>query len=360
MKKRMLYMSHVDWKWIKQRPHFLAESLAEHFDIMVLYAFQNRNRGALQKREDDMDVYPVYSLPFAGRVKALGMVSTKLMKLQYVSYLKRHKPDYVFLTYPNQVDLLPEEYRGKVIYDCMDNHVEMMQSITRKKLLFEQERRLLKRADVIFVSSLRLMDVLAEKYGKKYREKMVLIRNGYRGTGGQQCIAELPHRDDGFFELSYFGTVSHWFNFDYILRSLRDFPNLKYRIIGPSDANLPQTDRLEYVGTVEHHKLFDTVKHTDCLIMPFQLNDIILAVDPVKLYEYINFNKNILTVRYNEIERFGPFVHFYEDYDSFCAQIRSMIGDNTIKYSAQQRHQFLEQNSWSARVEAIMEALDRL
>ena len=28
---------HIDWNWIKQRPHFLAEGLNEYCDITVLY-----------------------------------------------------------------------------------------------------------------------------------------------------------------------------------------------------------------------------------------------------------------------------------------------------------------------------------
>ena len=33
--KRILYFMHVDWNWIKQRPHFLAEGLSQHFKVDV-------------------------------------------------------------------------------------------------------------------------------------------------------------------------------------------------------------------------------------------------------------------------------------------------------------------------------------
>ncbi len=56
--------------------------------------------------------------------------------------------------------------------------------------------------------------------------------------------------------------------------------------------------------------------------MPFKLNDIVEAVDPVKLYEYINFNKDILTISYKEIERFSKFTYSYDGYDEFKSQLK--------------------------------------
>ena len=53
-------------------------------------------------------------------------------------------------------------------------------------------------------------------------------------------------------------------------------------------------------------------------MMPFILNELIESVDPVKLYEYINFEKNIICIKYDEILRFKDFVYFY---NTACAVI---------------------------------------
>lgn len=355
MKEKMLYMSHVDWNWIKQRPHFLAEGLMEHFDVSVLYMFQNRNRKNLQKRSaEGQDITPVYSIPLAGRLKPLGILNRAFLKAQFTRQVRRVRPKYVYLTYPPQVDHLPKDYSGIVIYDCMDDHAAMTLS-SRKEAMQDQERRLLCRADVVLVTSENLRRVLLERYGQALAPKMRLVRNGY---SGEILPAEPKNSCTGAdFTLSYIGTIGQWFNFDYILRSLAEIPNLRYKIIGPSDRELPQSDRIEYTGTMEHHKLYDAVKDTDCLMMPFVVNDIVASVDPVKLYEYINYNMNILCVHYPEIERFRPFVHFYEDYDTFLARIREMMADNTIRYDNALRQRFLQENNWSGRVESIVSIL---
>ena len=91
--------------------------------------------------------------------------------------------------------------------------------------------------------------------------------------------------------------------------------------------------------------------------MPFLINEIIEAVDPVKLYEYINFDKNILTCRYGEIERFKPFVYFYTGYDEFIKQIQNLKSNNDVKYCNDDREMFLRENSWKCRVDTIIETL---
>lgn len=357
MKRKMLYVSHVDWRWIKQRPHFIAEGLMEHFDVSVLYTFQNRNRNLLQKRDiSEGDIRPLYNIPMSGRIKPLGIINRISVRSQLMHHIRRVNPEFLYLTYPNQSGYLPNQFNGKVIYDCMDDHIAMAPPSTRVTLE-NCERRILHRADIVLVSSENLRHVLIQRYGEEYGKKMHLIRNGYNGQI-LEIEPSVPKHSERF-TISYIGTIGKWFDFDLIMKSLDEFPDLCYKIIGPVEGQPPQHERLEFTGTVDHSKLYDTVKDTDCLSMPFVLNDIVASVDPVKFYEYINYNMNILSIRYPEIQRYEPFVHFYEDYESFAAQIRSMMADNTVRYSQKEREQFLKANNWSNRVDTIVDILQK-
>ena len=71
------------------------------------------------------------------------------------------------------------------------------------------------------------------------------------------------------------------------------------------------------MGVLEHERLWEAAEQTDAMIMPFKVNPIIEAVDPVKLYEYINMGKAVIAPYYKEIERFRPYVYFYWDETSF-------------------------------------------
>ena len=42
--KKVLYVMHISWGWIKQRPQFLAEELAKYYEVDVFYRMSNHNK----------------------------------------------------------------------------------------------------------------------------------------------------------------------------------------------------------------------------------------------------------------------------------------------------------------------------
>ena len=94
--------------------------------------------------------------------------------------------------------------------------------------------------------------------------------------------------------------------------------------------------------------------------MPFKLNDIVEAVDPVKLYEYINFNKDILTISYKEIERFSKCTYSYDGHDEFKSQLEILMQSKEIKYNEKMREDFLNCNSWENRISRIEALIEKL
>lgn len=112
---------------------------------------------------------------------------------------------------------------------------------------------------------------------------------------------------------------------------------------------MPGHERIKHIPPVKHDDLFEASKDADAFILPFELCELVFSVDPVKLYEYINFGKNILCVNYPEIQRFEPFVFFYTDYDSFKKSIAIMIHSDGRKYSDDARIDFLSHNTWEQR-----------
>ena len=92
--------------------------------------------------------------------------------------------------------------------------------------------------------------------------------------------------------------------------------------------------------------------------MPFKLNDVVLAVDPVKLYEYISYGKCIISIYYPEIERFRDFVYFYNTQEEYNEIIRNKCKDGfKPKYTKEQQKKFLEKNTWDARCKEAVRML---
>lgn len=349
--KKIVYVMQVDWNWIKQRPHFIAEHLSNKYDVTVMYQHRYTRTGYQKRDTGGLDIKPIYVIPKGDRYPVLRSINRWIKSRAIRRQTKKSNADCLYLTFPDQLDAIPANFAGKVIYDCMDNHPAFLSDAAERAALEQQEGTLVQRSDEILVSSENLKDVLLERYGQIHAGKITLVRNGYNGQIME--VNDNPVQNNDCYTLAYFGTISSWFNFEFVLKSLEDFPNLEYLLIGPSENNIPQHPRVRYIGTVEHSQLPEVTKDAQCLIMPFVLNEIIEAVDPVKLYEYINFNKNILCVEYPEIARFAPFVHFYTDYQSYCQQLRLLMNSEGVKYSQAERTAFLCDNNWESRVRLI-------
>lgn len=350
----ILYLMNVDWNWIKQRPHFIAEGLIKNNHVVVLYQHRYSRRG-YQNRKKEKYIRPVYVIPKGDCNNTLRKINTLIWRFVIKKICKQNNIDCIYITYPTQIKYI-KGYSGKIIYDCMDNHAAFIKDNIVKDQLIGLEQNLVYKSDAILCSSLKLEEVLISRYGRTINSKLRLVRNGYDGEILKNF--NIYQKDSGNYIFAYFGTISTWFNFDFLLRSLDEIPNIEYRLIGPlADISIPTHPRIHYIGSIEHNKLYESIKDARCLIMPFVVNEIIESVDPVKLYEYINFNKDIIVSKYDEINRFEPFVYFYNDYDDYISQIRKVIDNKEIKYNNKAREEFLNSNSWKNRVQQVEEVL---
>ncbi|HBS43781.1 MAG TPA: hypothetical protein DEA91_03640 [Paenibacillus sp.] len=113
--------------------------------------------------------------------------------------------------------------------------------------------------------------------------------------------------------------------------------------------------RIAYVGAVSHDSLASYIKDVDAFIMPFVVNRLIEAVDPVKMYEYILFNKPVFCIRYPEVGKFEEYVYLYEDNNEVLEKItKVMYGSHETKDS----FDYLKDNTWNERVNEIKKVID--
>ena len=157
---KIMYLTHVNWFWIFQRPQILALLLEKDFDLTV-YSKQVLFKPLVSKNnKKPQKLKTVVQLPKSNIFKIFKIIN----KLIYRNSIKKiFKYDAVWLCHPIQFSDIPTNYKGLVIYDCMDNYVPMV-SKEIKEQVKTLERDLVKRADIIFASSNYLQDyVLKDK-----------------------------------------------------------------------------------------------------------------------------------------------------------------------------------------------------
>lgn len=358
-KEKLLYIMGVDWDWIFQRPHIIEHHLEEKNDVTVVFP-----RSILKFFSKFHSRHPRYgrilwTLPLQEKVKAIGKLSRLLNRHVFQDIYKYRT---IVLGYPLYNRYIPDDYGGLIIYDCMDNYEALYPYPAGVSDILRQEKCLVERSSLLFVSSQALMEKLM-RYQIATMAHMVLLRNGTYIPEKLPSIS-LPKRQQQYW-VGYFGTIAEWFDANLLVKSLEQVDDIEYHLIGPSCILLPKHPRLIMEGVVEHDFLYPAMQPCSCLIMPFQLNETVLYVDPVKLYEYIVMGKCIIAVYYPEIARFEDFVYFYHSFEEYIQILQELKQKGfPPKYTDQQRQAFLERNSWQERFrvwdEAVKELIDKL
>lgn len=361
MRKKILYIMHIDWNWIQQRPHYLAKNLSKFYDVLVSYSFC-KNRSLLTKnKKDNLKLIPFFTIPLRRELKILYFINNLCLKIYFYFIIKIYRPDYIWITFPELYNYIPVKCKSKIIYDCMDDVISFNEGHKFNQELIKLERNLIYRSHYVFVSSFNLINKLKNRYG--LYNKMILIRNAFGGD--ILDIKKNSNIDSNIIKIGYVGTISSWFDFEALSYLIEKITNIEFHLIGPVDKDIDikifENDKIKFYGPVDHNRLFEYVNSFNCMIMPFKISNLILSVDPVKLYEYINYNKPIVSIYYEEIKRFAPFVSFYKNKEELYREIIEMINNGfSKKYSDEQRNNFLRNNTWNARVEEIISYLEKL
>lgn len=367
-----LYLMHVDWGWAKQRPHFIAEQLASYVSIKVRfplsYISKTINRSPVPA---NLDVKKLFRLPLS-RVKFVSRVNDLTMKIQLA--LPALRSDIIWITHPGIYGLVKGYVSSRtiLIYDCMDDALEFPgaqnDKLVRDKLSAE-ESELYHRSDIVFCSSSYLKQKLQDRY--RADAKTIVVNNGIQLNSGALPSSPADVRDIsesmsslaelGGTKVVYIGTISEWFDFEIVIRSLETFSELSFVLVGPCEVEPPVHERLFLVPPVEHRHVSAIMRWADALVMPFQLTELIRSVNPVKVYEYMHAGKPTIILGYGETEVFSPYVHLYRTEDEFLS-LMGRVASHGIgaKADAESTKRFLEESTWAVRARSMVESIRAL
>jgi len=355
---------HIQWGWIKQRPHFLALELAKKFKVSIFTLSSFKLKPTKNSCENNnIEFNTLNKIPFS-KNKIINKFNKFVIQIQVKKYLKHC--DIIWLTHPFLFYYIKDRLsnKHKLIYDCMDNALEFSDVKNNNSFMShikEQERALLARADHVFFSSQVLANVV-DKRNENQIKNCEIINNALQPSSIVECSIPLEVEkkileNKKLFILGYFGAVSEWFDFELIKTLLNRNENICIMLLGPSDCVVPEHTRIIQLGSVEHKFLYSISQYFDALIMPFKVNDLIKSVDPVKLYEYIAFERPVIACKYKETEKFMPHVHLYSNIDELQNIIELIKSDaNPI---VKQLENFISNNSWSKRADEIIKVLLR-
>lgn len=352
---KILYLMHVDWNWIKQRPHFIAEELGKNgFDVDVFF-IPYQKKFLVDNVAENVSLKPIKQLR-GRRFSIIRKMNSLLYRNIVKNALKTKDYDYVYITHPS---MYVSHLNKKIIYDCMDDNAAFSMSDKKRKSILKTEKELIKNADIVLFSAEYLSKTVIERIGFVPRNYKI-INNAIKlpdlSISEKQIIEK--KRNDNNLVITYIGTVSNWFDLE-LLRNVQKIyseKNIIYNLYGPVDYNADFTG-FNLKGPVPHERIFDAMLESDILIMPFVLNDLIKSVNPVKLYEYIYSGKPVISIEYAETMKFSNYIYLYKpgDTDSFINCLKEIATNNYEgKMPLNSAQKFVCDNTWTERGNEII------
>ncbi|WP_313108229.1 hypothetical protein [Atlantibacter sp.] len=317
----IVYLSPVSWNSIAQRPHFFADFLAKNEKAKIIWidplpsrfprisdirtkligveadSISKKNNIKVIKAENIIPVEPFNEL-----YKVVNVFSLKKLIQQIKDEVGSQecsliigKPSVFSLQLMNMMKF---KY---VIADVMDDYPQFFEGLAKvsvNKLL----KDILAKVDLSLFSSTGLIN--------KYRSLVsssLLINNAcsydfFYKSQKIRATLDTSVINSELITYGYVGSVAKWFDWDFIFKLSAEKPNSIIKIIGPNyseSINVPKNVFLE--PAVHHSQIPNIVNSFDYGLIPFKVNELTDAVDPVKYYEYTAANVPVISSSFGEM-----------------------------------------------------------
>lgn len=377
--KRVLYISLVDWFWIKQRPQQLCEQLSDlnyYVDYFCIRAWKNKNKVQKHSEGDDIGlnnieitdklrIFRNHVIP-KGKYTLINNINGLYLRTKIDKLFSDNNYDFIVVTHPSQLLYLSKHVRqkAKIIYDCMDSYKDFPMNKYSKNRVIKLEKKIINIASNIIVSSTQIKNNLISTY-KISSQSIKTINNGVDINNfninklSQVTSNELLNKENNISrKITYIGTISNWVDLKLVIDTADFFKKDTFYLIGPIDIDVPKQlpDNIIFTGPKRYELIPLYIGESDILLMPFKLNDVVKSVNPVKLYEYLAMGKDIIATKYSETLRFSSLVYLYSSKKEFFHYI-SILGKEKNEETIEKRILFAKKNSWQSRASALTEIL---
>jgi glycosyltransferase involved in cell wall biosynthesis len=246
----------------------------------------------------------------------------------------------------------------KVLYYCVDDHASFT-GYDREQILRDEED-LCRRADMVVTTSLKLQEAkqglnentILVPHGVDYEHFAKAVSNNLPTPAD---IAAIPHP-----RLGFFGLIRDWVDLDLLADVARRRPDWHMVLIGDSTIDLTSyraLPNMHFLGRRPYAELPAYCKAFDVGLVPFKINELTKAVNPIKLREYLAAGLPVVSTPLPEARLCEPWVEV-ADAGEFDAAIARSLGER--KDRQMERSMAMSGDVWPAKVAYVSERLLRL
>lgn len=262
----------------------------------------------------------------ASRVAQLGMqdpilLSSSPVVVQYLAAIPHRKTGYLRL----------DDYS---LYPGVD-----------AELVRRTEEAMFSRADAVFATAISLMPPRA------HAEKAHYLPQGVQSD----LFAQVPVDPPQSKVLGFFGTLAEWLDFGLIERVARAAPDWVLEFIGKVDVlpeRLRSVPNLRILPAVPLRELPKRIAHWSAAWIPFQITGLTMAVNPLKVREYLAAGLPTHCTPLPEVAALAPHVTVSDQPTCIVEWMRRSLATDSPE-ARLRRREFVQGDSWACRASTL-------
>jgi O-antigen biosynthesis protein len=361
----IIVFSSIPWGFLWQRPQHVTSNLARKGHNVIYFenpvylnsaaSIQERLKKKsfldIKKINPNLTVITLYAPPFQGK---LASVNSQYTKLYFEYALKKlgFKADVALIYSLDFVPLLKtlNSMKVKVAFDFVDDLLSFPAYAFTK---FEQmQTELLRTSSVVFATS----EILC-KTSSAYNKRSVYLPNAmdfnhFNPAKTKQANPELSGLSHPL--IGYIGAFSNWVDDEIVCKLAQKHPEYSIVLIGPiysGKEKFMKYPNITMLGTKPYTELPSYLSNMDVCLIPFKINSITLAANPIKMYEYLAAGKPVVSTNLPEVQNNASgVVYIGENQDDFIGKVEQAVNERKDEEIIQKRMDFARENSWESRV----------
>lgn len=254
---------------------------------------------------------------------------------------------------PSSADVAGALGERLVIYHCVDEYSKF--TGTNETAILGMERGLMEKADMVVVSSTRLYETKSQ-----YNPNTFLVTHGVDVTHfSNACRKSVAAPADcaGLKGpvIGFFGLIADWVDIEVFRHLASSRPEWSLLLIGEvqtDTAVLRELPNVHLLGRRSYQSLPAYCKAIDVAILPFIVNELTVAANPLKLREYLAAGLPVVATPLPEILKLKPLVRMARTPGEFLNQVDSLLKEGK-RGPDPAVSVLMERESWDEKLEEL-------
>ncbi|MBZ7927180.1 glycosyltransferase (plasmid) [Ensifer adhaerens] len=304
-RRYLVCFSHLRWRFVFQRPQQLMTLATRHYKVLYVEEplFEEGAEPTLRSERDESGVGVLTPILPATLTEAQAVAEQTRLTRELAADLGERIHVCWYYT-PMAYEFSDGIEADILVYDCMD---ELSAFKGAPQRLAENERRLLRVADLLFTGGMSLYEAKRRLHRAVCAFPSSVDQHHFRKARRPSLPEPASQSHLRHPRIGYFGVIDERMDLNLVEAAARLRPNFEFILVGPvvkiEETSLPRRENLHWLGRQDYAVLPNFLRGWDVAFMPFALNASTRFISPTKTPEFLAAGIPVVSTAVKDVVR---------------------------------------------------------